>query len=535
MKKKKIFIKIILVVVFALIVYYFYLPPINCHDINFWLYMFLIFVFYKGISFLNYSIDNIKTFIIKGRSYNLKNKDYSIYVILGVFLVILLSNVVVSPIFNSKSYANRITIDEDKNFIDDISEVNFNALPLLDKDSSEKLGDRVMGQMPELVSQFTVSNLYTQINYNNDILRVTPLEYASVIKWFTNRSEGVKGYITVNSVSGEASLVKLDKGMKYMPSALFNENLERKLRFSYPTEIFDEANFEIDNDGNPYWIVPTVSYQGVGVKKEITGVIILNPITGESKKYGVKDVPTWVDHVYKSDLIIEQVDDWGQYQDGFFNSIFGQKGVVMTTRGYNYTVMNDDVYLYTGITSVANDESNLGFILCNMRTKETNFYTVPGAEEYSAMSSAEGQVQQMNYTASFPLLINLNKKPTYLLSLKDAAGLVKMYAFVDVADYQKVVVSDASLGIESAANKYLSTIGNDYDSETLITKDIAISKINMALISGNSYYYIIDSNGQKYRAIISVRSDLLPFLNANDKINISYAKEEELIEILKIN
>ena len=207
----------------------------------------------------------------------------------------------------------------------------------------------------------------------------------------------------------------------------------------------------------------------------------------------------------------------------------------MTTRGYNYTVMNDDVYLYTGITSVANDESNLGFILCNMRTKETNFYTAPGAEEYSAMSSAEGQVQQMNYTASFPLLINLNNKPTYLLSLKDAAGLVKMYAFVDVADYQKVVVSDSSLGIETAANKYLSTIGTEYDSNTLITKDITISKINMALISGNSYYYIVDTNGQKYRAIISINNNILPFLSVNDKINISYAKEEEVIEILKIN
>ena len=313
------------------------------------------------------------------------------------------------------------------------------------------------------------------------------------------------------------------------------KKLERKLRFNYPTEIFDEVNFEIDNEGNPYWIVPTVSYKGVGVKKEITGVIILDPITGKSKKYDVKDVPTWVDHVYKADLIIEQVDDWGQYQDGYLNSLFGQKGVVMTTRGYNYTVMNDDVYLYTGITSVANDESNLGFILCNMRTKETNFYTAPGAEEYSAMSSAEGQVQQMKYTASFPLLINLNNKPTYLLSLKDAAGLVKMYAFVDVADYQKVVVSDSSLGIETAANKYLSTIGTEYDSNTLITKDITISKINMALISGNSYYYIVDTNGQKYRAIISASNNILPFLSVNDKINISYAKEEEVIEILKIN
>ena len=530
--KKKLITKIILTIVFALIVFYITLPPLNIHDASFWFYVLFIFVFYKFLGLAD--ITGVREFIFTNYS-DLKKQSIPVFVAMGIFVLIVLVNIIVSPVFNAKSYSKRITIDETKTFTEDISEVNFNALPLLDKDSSQKLGDRVMGQMPELVSQFTVSDLYTQINFNNDIIRVTPLEYASIIKWFTNRKDGVKGYITVNSVSGEANLTKLDKGMKYMPSALFNEKLERKLRFNYPTEIFDEANFEIDNEGNPYWIVPTVTYKGVGVKKEITGVIILDPITGNSKKYKVEDVPTWVDHVYKADLIIEQVDDWGQYQDGYINSILGQKGVVMTTRGYNYTVMNDDVYLYTGITSVANDESNIGFILCNMRTKETRFYSVAGAEEYSAMASAEGQVQQMNYTASFPLLINLNGKPTYLMSLKDNAGLVKMYAFVDVADYQKVVVTDSSLGIEVAANNYLTTTINEYEEDSLITKDITISKINMALINGNSYYYIVDTNGQKYKAYINIASDILPFLGEGNKINISYAKENNVIEILKIN
>jgi hypothetical protein len=179
-----------------------------------------------------------------------------------------------------------------------------------------------------------------------------------------------------------------------------------------------------------------MKYVGIGLIRDVDGVVILDPITGKSNYYDVKDVPTWVDHVYDASLIIEQADDWGKYSNGFWNSIFGQKDVVATTEGYNYLAMKDDIYLYTGITSVLADESNLGFILTNLRTKETKFYSVPGAEEFSAMASAEGQVQQMKYNASFPLLINLNNKPTYLMSLKDNAGLVKMYAFVDVADYQ---------------------------------------------------------------------------------------------------
>ena len=362
-------------------------------------------------------------------------------------------NFILSPVFNAKSWSRRIVIDQTHEFNDDIALVNYQSLPLLDKDSSRKLGDRVMGQMPELVSQFYVSDLYTQINYNADIVRVTPLEYNGFIKYLNNRKNGVKGYITVNSVTGDADLVKLDKGMQYMPSAYFFDNLDRHLRFKYPTVIFDDEKFEIDNDGNPYWVVPTVRYSGVGIKKEITGVILVNAIDGSSQKYDVGSIPTWVDQVYSAELIIEQVDNWGLYKNGFINSLFTQNGVVQTTEGYNYTVMNDDVYLYTGITSVLADESNIGFIMTNLRTKETRFYQVPGAEEYSAMASAEGQVQQMKYEASFPLLINLNGRPTYLMSLKDAAGLVKMYAFVDVGDYQKVVVSDSSLGIEAAKHR----------------------------------------------------------------------------------
>ena len=533
MKNNKILlIRIILTLVFAMITYYLFLPPINIHSFGFWAYIIALIIVYKitnVFKLLNFKYSNI-TNIFHNRNIEFPKSIIAIFVIIGGTII---ANFIASPLFNSKSYANRITINDSIEFTEGIKEVDFNTLPLLDKTSSQKLGDRVMGQMSDWVSQFYVSDLYTQINYNNEIIRVTPLEYASIIKYFSNRKEGIKGYITVNSVNGEAKLIRLDKGMKYMPSALFNENLYRKLRFNHPTEIFDTASFEIDNEGNPYWIVPTVSYKAVGVKKEINGAIILDPITGKSKKYKLEEIPTWVDHIYSASLIIEQVDDWGQYQNGFFNTLFSQKGVIMTTDGYNYISLNDDIYLYTGITSVSSDESNLGFILCNMRTKETNYYKVPGAEEYSAMASAEGQVQQMKYTSTFPLLINLNGKPTYLVSLKDNAGLVKMYAFIDVADYQKVVVSDASLGINKAAANYLASYSTNYNEELLQTKEITIKNISMGIVEGNSYYYIMDTSNQKYKVSLTT-SDLLPFLINGDTIKVSYLEEEEIINIVNI-
>ncbi len=521
--KKKI-INIVLTIVFAGLLFYFMLPPLNFHDINFWVYLIIITVF---INILRFITTHPNVVVINAHK---KVKMTPImYLPVGltiIFILILAVNIIYTPLLDAKGYSKRIIIDESTDFINDIPEVNLQATPLLDKESSQKLGDRVMGEMSELVSQFTVSDLYTQINYNNEITRVTPLEYASIIKYFTNHQDGIKGYITVNSVTGESKLVKLDKGMKYMPSAIFNEKLERELRFDYPREIFDDYNFEIDNEGNPYWIVPTIKYQGIGMKKEISGVIILDPITGKSKKYKVKDVPTWVDHVYNASLIMEQVDDWGSYKKGFINSFIGQKGVVVTTEGYNYTVMNDDVYLYTGITSVISDESITGFILCNMRTKDTHFYAVTGAKEYSAMASAEGQVQQMKYRSSFPLLINLNNEPTYLMSLKDNAGLVKMYAFASVNDYQKVVVTDVSLGINKAKENYLASNPSGNNTSEVITKEIQVKSLNIAIIDGNSYYYIEDNDGNRYQAKITVNRQQLPFIKVGDIINISYHNKD---------
>ena len=525
---KKILLKIFVCLIFIFVLYYFMLPPINLSDPSFWVFAFTSFVFCSIVCLMFSSNITFET-IINNKKVKKNNFSYiilgSVTIILGLIIII---NVINSPLFNSKSYYERISVSN-SNFSDDVAPVDFNSLPLLDKNSSIKLGDKVMGQMTDLVSQFEVSNNYTQINYNDEILRVTPLEYAGLIKYFTNRNEGVAGYITVDSVDGESNLVRLENGMKYMPSAYFFENLYRKLRISYPFTIFGEVNFEIDDEGNPYWIAETLKYSGVGLKKEVTGVVILNPIDGTSTKYKVEEVPTWVDHVYSANLIIEQLNNWGKYKNGFLNSIFGQKDVVKTTTGYNYLTMNNDVYLYTGITSVSSDGSNIGFVLVNLRTKETKFYDVAGAEETAAMASAEGQVQQMNYTSTFPLLVNLDNKPTYLMSLKDNAGLVKMYAFVDYTDYQRVVVTDSSEGIVKAAQNYL---GGSITTGEELSKTITIDAIRTAVLDGTTYYYL-QSGDDIYRASLKVNQTILPFLTVDSEITITY-KESDVNEIVSI-
>jgi len=531
-KTKLVLSGLLLIIIYLVVAYYMFYPAINLHNAGFYAFIFpvivIIFVILSVVDQPKYSLLDIVT----GKPIK-RHFDSKVWLIIPVFFLIIIVLVVINiPMFNAKKYYERIKVDTDKTFSEDIKEVDFYKLPLLDRDSSLKLGDRVMGEMSELVSQYDVSEQYTQINYKDEIFRVTPLEYNGWIKWLTNRGKGITGYIMVNSTTGKTKLVKLKKGIKYAPSGLFNENLYRKLQFSYPTFNFDAINFEIDNEGNPYWIASVVKYHGINQRREVKGVVIFNPINGKSKYYKVKDVPKWVDHVYEADLILEQVNDWGKYKNGFLNSFITQKDVVATTTGYNYLAIDDDIYLYTGITSVLTDESNIGFVLTNLRNKETNFYNVSGAEEYSAMESAKGQVQQMHYNSTFPILINLSGRPTYLISLKDNAGLVKMYAFVDVVDYQKVVVTDASQGILKAAENYMNesfdnTIGSN-------CRLVTINNLESVVIEGNTYYYFNDNDGQKYKVSIKVNKDLLPFINNGDSYNIKYNKETDVINITEI-
>ena len=524
-KGKRLFISILVTLVSALVMFYVFLPPINIHSVSFWLYVIVLLIIFGVINF------GTGILSIRKREFDLKNRRnyYPFIAPVVIILLMVIIHFINQPFFMSSKYAHRIDVTN-ASFIDEVKEVDFNTLAIVDKNSSRKLGDRVIGSMGELVSQFEVSDLYTQINYNDEIVRVTPLDYYDFIKYFTNRSSGIPGYVMVNSVTGESKLVKLNKGMKYSPNALFMENIYRKLRFNHPFEIFGDLNFEIDNEGIPYWIMSTIKYSGIEQREDVNGVIILNAITGESKKYNLNEIPTWVDHVYSPDLIISQVDDWGRFVNGFWNTLFGQKGMKMTTDGYNYIAMNNDIYMYTGITSVVSDESNLGFILTNLRTKETKYFDCPGAEEYSAMDSAKGMVQQMNYTASFPILINLSGRPTYVISLKDDAELVKMYAFVDVADYQKVVVSDASNGIANAAYNYLNNNGITLKGKEI---EITINEIKNVIIDGNTYYYLIDENNNKYRVNVKVNSNKLPFIKVGDKLIISYT-DKGIREIINI-
>lgn len=547
-----------LIPVYALYIFgmfYVMLPPLNWHAPAFWKFLALsvgpLLVLLIVFSFTKRQIDSFQNWRSTFHNKNVVNLSReqkrwgtickaSALVLIFVVVFPSAATLVTSRIFHAKAFSQRIE-PKDVDF-SEVPQVDFKKTPIIDRDSSIRLGDKVMGNMTEWVSQFDVSNEYTQISYKDSVYRVTPLTYNGFIKYFKNKSGGVPAYITVDSTSGKTQLVKLKDlgldGMKYVPSAYFNNNLSRHLRFQYPTEIFGEPSFEIDEEGKPWYICTTYTYSGVGNKKRVNGAVFLDPITGNSTKYDTKHIPSWADRIYPESLVVEELDDNGSLKKGFWNSQFGQSGVIVTSEGYNYLEKNGDIWLYSGLTSANADESNLGFVLVNLRTHEAMKIATAGANEKSAMKSAQSEVKNYGYQSTFPLLINIKGNPVYLMSLKDN-GLIKMYATVSAVDYQKVATVYTDEGLDALFKKTLNLLGSgsedNISKDSLKTADITVAGVEKVNVDGNTMYYIQSEKGDIYKIGFTTKyENQLVFLKNGAKLKISYIDAEGIKTIKEL-
>ena len=526
----KLAICLIITAIIGLIYFYVALPPINLQSGDFYTFIAILCVVYVLCSLVTSGMD-----LVHGGS---GPREYLRFIkarclpvgilFLALIAVAVVGTLISLPIFRAGAYRDLLTV-EDGNFATDITEISFNEIPTLDESSAEYLSDRQMGTLSDMVSQFEYSFDSTQINYQGRPVRVAPIAYADLIKWFTNRGTGLPAYVMVDMVTQEATVVRLDEGMKYSFSEPLNRNIERHLRFNYPTYIFGTPQFEIDEDGRPYWIAPRiVKTIGLFGGADIKGAVLVDAITGECTYYDVADVPSWVDNVYTPELIMEQYDYHGTLVNGFINSIFGQRDVTITTDDSNYIALNDDVYMYTGITSANADQSNLGFLLSNQRTKETKFYSAPGATEAAAKASAEGVVQDLKYTATFPLLLNIAGEPTYFIPLKDATNLVKSYAMVNVAQYQVVATGSS---VSECEQKYIQMLANKgiTSEEELPRTEVSgvITDIRSAVMDGNSYYFIQLEGDPTYYSISAAQNPLAVILNVGDQVTIQHTPAVE--------
>lgn len=534
----------VIALIAAFLYYYVTIPAFNIHSVGTWWFIIgavvIIGLFIEGRKLVEEHRNGVE-FIKEGKrlkiSFSIAGK-IALGVLAVLLIILAIGALLSSPIINAKKYQQLMTV-ENRDFTQDISEVDYNTIPILDKDSAALLGNRKMGSMVDMVSQFEVSGDYSQINVNNKPVRVTPLTYASPIKWLTNQSSGIPAYIKIDMATQDTECVKLEQGIKYSKAEYLNRNIYRHLRFRYPTYIFTEQIFfEIDEEGTPYWICPVKKFN-IGLFGGVTigNVVICNAITGECTDYNIDEVPQWVDKVYQAELLMELYDYSGTLKHGFFNSVLGQKDCLQTTNGYNYIALEDDVWVYSGVTSVSGDQSNVGFVLMNQRTMETRFYKIEGATEESAMSSAEGQVQNLGYRATFPLLLNISGEPTYFMALKDDAGLVKMYGMVNIQKYQWVATGNT---IQECEKSYSKLLKNNGITSTLEKQSISVSgKITNLIpvnIEGNTHIYFALEGKEEVFDVDLTNTDLLDIVKyqQGDTIKILYTNEDYPAKVIKI-
>ena len=562
----KIILSILCTIIFAAVAFYVMVPAINLKAYEFYLYL--------GMCAASYIVFNgLFANVMAKPEYTPFVKKQAIVpgIIIGILVVtVAIGYVVSSEFFRAESYSNIIEVRTDAEFTEEIAEQDaesFSAIPKLDEEAAAQLATRALGVLEEkgYVSQFTVYPEYTQINYKETPVRVAPLQYANIIKWFTNTDEGFPGYVIIDMANESTEFIETENSIRYSPAEHFGKLLKRHLRFEYPTYMFADATFEIDDDGNPYWICARLDKTiGLFGGTDVIGAVVVkaDSETGESKYYTIDEIKTaselqWLDRIYDSDLIVEQYNFYGKYQNGFWNSILGQRDVITTTANYNYIAKDDDVWMYTGVTSVTSDQSITGFVLVNQRTKEASYYRVTGGTEYSAQQAAQGRVKDLGYTATFPLLLNIGGEPTYFLSLKDDSNIVQQYALINVAQYNNNKMGATGTDLGECLKKYVdalqqSGIKVDIDTDAVVdpstttpeepeknlnTASGAIADIRTAVINGDSYYYIkLDSNAA-YFSITAEADETVVILNKGDNVTVSYEGAGAIIEAdsIKLN
>ena len=537
-KLGKILLNLLVTAVVGFLYFYITLPALNLQATEFYGFLFLLCLVYMVCALITSGFQDT-TVVTTGKE---KIRHYLSFIKqqclpIGIFMLLLVivgvvGQLVSLPIFRAQAYRELLTVNSGE-FSQDISQISFDEIPTLDRTSAEYLGDRQMGTLSDMVSQFEYGGDSTQINYQGRPVRVAPVAYADLFKWLTNRGEGLPAYVLVDMVTQEAQVVRLEEGMKYSFSEPLNRNIMRHLRFQYPTFMFSTPRFEIDEEGQPWWIAPrVVKTIGLFGGTDIQGAVLCNAITGESQYYD--EVPSWVDNLYTPALIMQQYDYYGTLVNGFINSIFGQKDVTVTTEGYNYIAINDDVYVYTGVTSANSDQSNLGFLLSNQRTKETIFYDAPGATEAAAQASAEGVVQDLGYTATFPLLINVAGQPTYFIPLQDNTLLVKSYAMVNVAQYQLVATGSTVAQCEQQYIRMLTDKGLTEEEEVpQTTAQGVVAEIRSAVLNGNTYYYVRLEEESVFYSLSAVENPTAVILNVGDQVTIEHEMAENPAAILQ--
>lgn len=524
MKKSIVFVMIKLFILFAvfMMINYFILVPFNIRMGGIWFFVSILLLIYGIFGVMIVASKNRTQFDLGLETISVIKKSEKIAVLVGGLLIVsyFAFSLFSTPMFHASRYHDLIgEIPEAIEFTSDFDAVDTESnLPIVDSNLAAQLGDKEFGKYGSLGSEFHVGEFH-DLSVDGNLVAVAPLEFNDFFKW-NNNKQGSPGYVIVDKTTGDVEVINTLE-LKYMPSAYFSTDLHRHIyNNGENAKHYDLIDFalELDDDSNPYWVVnavePTI---GVSGGRDVKGVYIVEPNSGEVTYYKTNEVPSWVDTVYPKNIVIDQLNYYGSLGDGFLNSLFAQKNVLQTTNGSRRVYNDDQVYHYTGLTSASSDEATVGFVFVNTKTKEVIRYNMSGATETAAMESAEGIVQNFGYVATFPIPMNVYNEPTFMITLKDNKGLIKQYAFVNVSDFAIVGLGDS---IEKAYNNYGEKLQTEvdvtYNESDITTIRGTVTRINMSVVDGTSQYDLI-VNGVLYTARYK-NSPYLSLTNETDEV-----------------
>lgn len=464
---------------------------------------------------------------------------------LYVLAAILLAYCIVLPIatslkmFRTDSYQKLIgDVKNGEKITNHIAPISIDKIRVVDENLAYLLGEKILGSQPALGSQVELGNFCIQ-KVNDDLYWVAPLLHSGFLKWFNNQ-EGTAGYVMVSATNErDVKLVQHVGGkaikIKYQPGAYFSSELHRHTYFNgYANDGLTDFSFEIDDAGNPFWVITKYAKKIGFSGKDATGIIVVDAQSGVITEYSIAETPKWVDRIQPLDFIEHQLNDWGEYVHGYWN--FSNADKLRTTEGLTLVYGKDNKsYWYTGLTSVGKDESAVGFVLVDTRTKEATFYKQSGATEYAAQSSAEGKVQEKGYKASLPIPYNINNIPAYVMTLKDDGGLVKMFAMVDISDYTIVGVGNTMRETLTAFKNVYNMADNKINPNSVSNKKTVksiVTRIQNDVKNGNSFYYFKVKDYPNIFVGSSQISNQLPVTIIGDSIAVSFDLDlEEVIDI----
>jgi len=519
----------------AFIFFYFGLPVINFGFVQFPILLLVLFLV-GMLVFTKFQVsqDGKKVVIL-----NRPSKFLLIPAVL-VFVYLTAGPLLTSlPMFRSEAYRELIgNVKTGEKISNHIAPISIDEIRVVDEPLAHLLGEKILGSQPALGSQVEIGDFTIQ-KVKHDLYWVAPLLHTGFFKWMNN-SGGTPGYVMVSATNErDVKLVENVNGkpvkIKYQPEAFFGSRIERHLYFNgYMSVGLEDFNFEIDDNGRPYWVVTTYKKRIGFAGNDATGVVVVDAETGEINQYGIEETPAWVDRVQPISFIEDQLADWGDYVHGYWN--WSNRDKLMITEGLTLVYgQNNRSYWYTGISSVGKEESAVGFVLVDTRTKEATVYGQSGATEYAAQSSAEGKVQEKGYRASLPIPYNINNIPTYVMTLKDEGGLVKMYAMVSINDYTIVGVGNSMRETLSAYKSVYNMTGNEINPDSASNKKMlktVVSRIESDVRNGNSFYYFTVKDHSRIFVATSQVSPQLPITVVGDSVSISFdVDQEEVIDV----